>query len=414
MKDNPPAAGSPAGRIVSIDAVRGLVMFTMIFVNDIAGVSHQVVPEWMRHFKGKSGMTFVDEVFPAFLFIVGMSIPFALRGRLERGEQWWKIALHILARTASLMLIGILMVNTEYGIHIQGWPKELWPALMFLCAILAFSSIAPPISKQKLMWRTASRSIRILGFAGLIILALLFRGEHGERIITFSPFGIRTYWYGILGLIAWAYLVGAIVYLTFRGNVTALLACAALLLCLYPAGQSGLFKGSLLSKFVDIDTMLGSLPSITVSGILLASVLIERPVLGRRIGFSLLFIGGYVMAGWLVLDLYGVNKNLATPTWCLWSCAITAAVWLPLHFLSAFGSIHPVAKVMARAGQNVILAYLISEMVPSFLGLTGTDEWYSGLAEHGLRSAILRSGTLAALILTVTAGLNKAGLRLRL
>ena len=77
-------------RIVSIDALRGLVMFSMIFVNDIAGVSNTIVPPWMKHFHGKSGMTFVDLVFPAFLFIVGMSIPFALGSRLDRGEPLWK------------------------------------------------------------------------------------------------------------------------------------------------------------------------------------------------------------------------------------------------------------------------------------------------------------------------------------
>src|SRR5208283_6067606 len=97
-------------RVASIDATRGLVMFTMIFVNDISGVSHQIVPDWMRHFHGRSGMTFVDLVFPAFLFIVGMSIPSALGGRLRTGEPLWKTLLHILARTLSLLLIGILMV----------------------------------------------------------------------------------------------------------------------------------------------------------------------------------------------------------------------------------------------------------------------------------------------------------------
>ena len=54
-------------------------MFTMIFVNDLAGVSPNTVPWWMRHFPGNgNGMTFVDLVFPAFLFLVGMSIPSAL------------------------------------------------------------------------------------------------------------------------------------------------------------------------------------------------------------------------------------------------------------------------------------------------------------------------------------------------
>src|SRR5580704_13994426 len=98
-------------RVVSIDAARGLVMFTMIFVNDIAGVSHKVVPDWMRHFKGRSGMTFVDLVFPAFLFIVGMSIPSALGGRLRSGEPVWRTLLHVASRTLALLVIGILMVN---------------------------------------------------------------------------------------------------------------------------------------------------------------------------------------------------------------------------------------------------------------------------------------------------------------
>ena len=116
------AEQSPA-RVISIDAARGLVMFTMIFVNDIAGVSHKVVPAWMRHFKGRSGMTFVDMVFPAFLFIVGMSIPSALGGRLRAGElspatAWaaahvWKTLLHIVTRALALLVIGILMVNDE-------------------------------------------------------------------------------------------------------------------------------------------------------------------------------------------------------------------------------------------------------------------------------------------------------------
>src|SRR5208282_6737227 len=94
-------------RVTSIDAARGLVMFTMIFVNDIAGVSHQIVPDWMRHFRGRSGMTFVDLVFPAFLFMVGMAIPSALGGRLQAGEPVWKIFRHVVARTLSLLLLGI-------------------------------------------------------------------------------------------------------------------------------------------------------------------------------------------------------------------------------------------------------------------------------------------------------------------
>src|SRR4051794_17383706 len=84
----------PFTRVVSIDALRGFVMFMMIFVNDLAGVG-SIVPDWMVHFserhRGGSGMTFVDLVFPAFLFLVGMSIPLALGSRLQKGEPVWKV-----------------------------------------------------------------------------------------------------------------------------------------------------------------------------------------------------------------------------------------------------------------------------------------------------------------------------------
>src|SRR6267154_167266 len=103
------APASHAPRITSIDALRGLVMFTMIFVNDLAGAPASIVPDWMVHFSdrhhGGSGMTFVDLVFPGFLFIVGMSIPFALGSHLDKGEPAWKTFLHILVRTISLLAL---------------------------------------------------------------------------------------------------------------------------------------------------------------------------------------------------------------------------------------------------------------------------------------------------------------------
>ncbi len=69
-------------RVVSIDILRGLTILVMIFVNDIAGVIG--LPSWLKHIQppDADGMTFVDVVFPAFLFIVGMSIPQSLGKRL--------------------------------------------------------------------------------------------------------------------------------------------------------------------------------------------------------------------------------------------------------------------------------------------------------------------------------------------
>ena len=56
-------------RILSIDAFRGITILVMIFVNELAGIHD--IPEWMKHMPADAdAMSFVDVVFPAFLFIV--------------------------------------------------------------------------------------------------------------------------------------------------------------------------------------------------------------------------------------------------------------------------------------------------------------------------------------------------------
>jgi heparan-alpha-glucosaminide N-acetyltransferase len=92
-------------RVVAIDILRGLTIFVMVFVNDVPGVKG--LPWWTYHIPaGKNGMTYVDVVFPAFLFIVGMAIPLAVRKRLARGDTALMLWKHILIRSASLSVSG--------------------------------------------------------------------------------------------------------------------------------------------------------------------------------------------------------------------------------------------------------------------------------------------------------------------
>ena len=77
-----PSAAVPS-RVASIDIFRGLTILVMIFVNDLAGVKD--LPWWTYHLPGDvNGMTYVDMVFPFFLFIVGISLPLAVRHRLSK------------------------------------------------------------------------------------------------------------------------------------------------------------------------------------------------------------------------------------------------------------------------------------------------------------------------------------------
>ncbi len=406
----------PPARIISIDALRGFVMFTMIFVNDLAGAPKKVVPDWMVHFSDRhkhgSGMTFVDLVFPAFLFIVGMAIPFALGGRLNKGEPVGKIFGHVAARTLALLAIGILMVNNESAAEPgAGWSPELWGYTMFLSAIFAFGSVSPSGGKNNSArhWKIFSACLRALGIAGMIFCAFTFQGENGRRVITLSPFHINTEWYGILGIIGWAYFFAAMVFLIFRNHRTALLGCVALLLCLYPADRKGLFDHFWLGNIFGIGEI-GAHAAIVVAGLLLATILVAADVtaLKSRVKFTLLFAAGFAAAALLLNGLYGISKNDATPSWCLWSCAITALLWLVFYFVTDVRPVKFISKPLSIAGQNVLLAYLLSEMLPSPFG------WIHFGDTPGLAWFVFRCAAWSIILLGATAGLNRLGFRLKL
>jgi predicted acyltransferase len=404
-------------RITSIDALRGFVMFTMIFVNDLAGAPKKIVPNWMVHFSDRhkhgSGMTFVDLVFPAFIFIAGMSIPFALGGRLNKGETIWKTYGHVILRSLALLAIGILMVNGESASSdIPGWSPELWSYSMFLSAIFAFTTISPPKASaaSARFWLIISMCLRVLGLVGMFYCALNFHGEDDKAILSFYPFHLRTSWYGILGIIGWAYLIAASVYLVFRDHRTALLGCMVLQLCLYPADRKGLFEGFWLESILGIGES-GAHAAIMVGGVLLASILVAADVatVWARARLTLLFALGCAAGALLLNGLYGISKNNATPSWCLWSCAITAILWLGFYFIcDVYQSAKIISKPFSVAGQNVLLAYLLSEMLPSPFSLIHFD------AAPGLAWYVFRSAAWAVLLLTLTAGLNYRGIRLKL
>ena len=352
-----------------------------------------------------------------------MSIPFALGSRLNKGEPIWKTFLHILVRTVSLLALGILMVHETPDSEKLGWSGTLWVALMFTAAIFAFCSISSPRKtsspERERTFQVITMILRGLGMMALVYLALVFTGRRGQHILTLYPFSLSTSWYGILGLIGWAYFAASILYLGFRNHRTALLACVALMTCFYAAGRKGFFENFWPNHIVDFGGTLGSQAAITVAGLMLGTILVtpETRTHLSRIKFTIWFALGFAFAAMLTTGLYGISKNNATPAWCLWSSAITAALWLLFYLwvdVRPQSGIAKAAKPLAIAGQNVLLAYLLSEMLESVLDLAHLGDWYGGLAEHTLAGAIARSAGCGIVLLAITAGLNRMGFRLKL
>ena len=89
------------------------------------------------------------------------------------------------------------------------------------------------------------------------------------------------------------------------------------------------------------------------------------------------------------------------------------ALWYVLHLVSDVHSVTLVARPFAMAGQSVLLAYLISEMLPGLLDALHFGDAYGHLAAD-LPAAIVRSGLCGLLVLLGSTSLNRIGFRLRL
>ena len=110
----------------------------MIFVNDLWSLTN--IPVWLEHTATDTdGMGLADVVFPAFLFIVGLSVPFAIRNRIRKGESTLQIALHILIRSLALIIMGFFHVNLE-NINPELIPLSR-PAFGILMTVSYFSDL---------------------------------------------------------------------------------------------------------------------------------------------------------------------------------------------------------------------------------------------------------------------------------
>ena len=99
-------------RIDSVDALRGLVILLMIYINYLGPAA----PAFLHHIQPPNGdgMTLADIVFPAFLFLVGVSSPLAFERAQAASKSKLTQLVHVLTRTAGLLLLGVIELNASH------------------------------------------------------------------------------------------------------------------------------------------------------------------------------------------------------------------------------------------------------------------------------------------------------------
>ena len=421
-------------RIVSVDVIRGLTILLMVFVNDLGPSA----PSWLHHIQppDADGMTLADIVFPFFLFIAGMSIPLAVDKARSRGQSRIQILRHVLIRSVALLLMGIVGVNRSAEVTLG---PSLWGLLSYIAIILAWCVVPADQGPR----RNVFMAMKAAGVVGLIVMAAIYRRDPVETEILFRGTvtdwsWLRTSWWGILGLIGWAYLICGSLYLLLGSRREWLTGALALLMlqCIvsreggyfahvetkpWLSGALPLIEGwerilDTISRFADLGSILSSLPAVTMAGCILGTTLtpssdVQTP--RNRTVWCLTYAAGLFVAGLMTDTFGGINKIAATPTWCFWCASLAAMLWLAVYLVVDVLQISRWTVVLRPAGANPLLAYLLHPIILFILSLTGLSQFVRSYADSTSGIAVAGSFVMAAAVCGLTWLLARAGLRLR-
>ncbi|NHK26458.1 DUF1624 domain-containing protein [Parvularcula flava] len=126
-------------RMLSVDVARGVAIFGMILVNATAYVHYAMpapVPPFLLH-ANWDGFLGADFVFPAFLYIVGISIALSLGRAAEAGAKGGTIR-HIGWRALKLVLLGFFLSNINLWYNEIVWSEARYFGVLQRIGIVYF------------------------------------------------------------------------------------------------------------------------------------------------------------------------------------------------------------------------------------------------------------------------------------
>jgi len=396
-----------ADRVASIDIFRGLTMTLMIFVNELAAVKG--LPWWNYHAPAKvDAMTYVDMVFPAFLFILGMTIPIALEHRIRKNASMAALWVHVILRTAALVVLGLILANAELGSgSLMGIDPMLWTILALVGAILYWN-----VYSRSERHKTVFRILRFSGLALMVAMFAIFRRATSDGHIAW----ISNSYPEILGLLGYTYLAVSILYIATRRWRWAPLMwfIAMTALCVASTAKWISFPGHIPLYLWPFGN--GAMASIALAGVVTSGIFVDNRSLQsitlRQKSIAAISFGSITLLGGWLLSPLGISKIRATPTWCLYSIGCSVLLFMLLYWICDVRKAVRWATFTRPAGENTLLTYLLPDLyffIASACGFT----YFAEHANSGF-AGVLRCMTFTALILALAALLTKWKLRLQI
>lgn len=351
-----------------IDILRALTMVLMVTVNEFWSVDG--IPHWMHHaatFEDMMGLS--DIVFPLFLIIMGMAIPYAIDSKEEKSGGRAVVA-HILSRTVALLVMGAFICNAEYGISAaSGYSGAVYNIIMVVGFFLVWNKYPQTQLSRGVVL------LRGLGVIALLFLMVTSRNDAGE---TFSA-----HWWGILGLIGWTYLICAMFYFLFRDRrrvLVGILVCFVTLnILLTPMNPANTSRELLTVGGADfLRTVLGifhmnncGLCALGMGGVVFS--IFTRPFVGRtgrRESLALIASSVALFAGFLVThEFFIISKNIATPPWILAVMSLAVMLYFLLSLIVEKGC-GGWFRLIRPAGSATLTCYMLPYVLYGLIGVT--------------------------------------------
>ena len=175
-------------RILGLDALRGLAILGMV----LSGVvPYGSLPAWMYHAQlpppehqftpSVSGLTWVDLVFPMFIFCLGAAIPLALNRRIEKGQSLREILIGSVGKRIFLLGSFAIIVQHIRPYSLAGHPSHLsW--LYALGGFFLLFLVYTRLDRFQSLDKKVVLGLRILGWGGIVLLFSLavFKGENSN------------------------------------------------------------------------------------------------------------------------------------------------------------------------------------------------------------------------------------------
>ena len=446
-------------RIITIDILRGITIFAMILCANIGYYSD--LPAWMFHGQTPPptyefnpdvpGITWVDLVFPFFLFTMGAAFPLAMRRKLESGVSRWEVTGSLFRRWLTLTIFAIVLGNA-YTIGSSPRPQVvkgiyalvLWGVmfmslvrlkderkcrlvnnaglfLMIVMAVLAVDFMGLTLSRWStdviimilanvaifggLIWMFTKDNLRLRWLILLFIVAIKALSSYTPQVLSWVPSMGGIGWFFSWGYLQYLVIAtagsivgdklldhsrsGASVHIDSNHIAAGIIALAAMLVQLW-----GLFTRHLVADFV-ISAVLGA-------------AFVALTFRRRNIMTWLGYFGFAFMLTGIIFDPIdgGITKDYCNLSYMLTTTGMTALTGAFVLTLELKWNIK--GRGLSGSGQNPMLAYTVTNFFTGpILTMCGITAWLDAISVGSPFWGVVRGLVFTLLMVAVTCFFTK-------